>query len=329
MSAEDERLEFLGQVAAWYYEDGMDQSEIASRISKSRSLVSRLLDEARRKGLVEVRVRFPLRRSAELEAGLLETFGLKEARVLAGEQLDYDSLLRRVGRLGARALQSRIHSGMDVTIGWGAALHAVVNVMPEIRLDDVMVIQAMGSVGDGDPNVDGADLARVLASRIDGDFRALHAPLVVDRAATASDLRSDPTNAVTLKRAAAAGVIINGVGSIDSRLSGLRRAGYFTDQNLEDLRERGIVGDVMGFLLDAEGNVMDIPENDRVVSLHPDALRNAAWTIGVAAGASKASAILAAVRGGYFDVLVTDAATAAAVVAIETGAPIEPAGRSS
>ncbi len=43
---DEDRLEFLGQVAAWYYEDNMDQAEIASRIGKSRSMVSRLITEA-------------------------------------------------------------------------------------------------------------------------------------------------------------------------------------------------------------------------------------------------------------------------------------------
>ena len=326
MSPDDERLEFLGQIASWYYEDGLDQAEIATRISKSRSLVSRLLDEARRKGLVEVRVRFPLRRNAQLEEGLVDTFGLSEARVLAGAQYHYDSLLRRVGRLGARALQSRIHSDMDVTIGWGAALHAVVSAMPEIRLDDVMVIQAMGSVGDGDPNVDGADLARTLASKIEGDFRALHAPLIVDHPQAAASLRSDRTNQVTLGRAAKASVAISGIGSIDSSFSGLRRAGYFSDQHLEDLRGRGVVGDVMGYFLNADGAVMDIPENDRVVALHPHAMRDIATAIGVAAGGSKANALLAALRGGYFDVLVTDETAAETVLATHNQSI--PAGRS-
>jgi DNA-binding transcriptional regulator LsrR (DeoR family) len=319
LAREDERLEFLGQVATWYYEDRLDQAEIAERIGKSRSMVSRLLDEARAKGLVEVRVRFPIRRNSELEDRLVEIFGLREARVLAGAQLHYDSLLRRVGRLGARALQSRIHSGMDVTIGWGAALHAVVSAMPEIRLDDVMVIQAMGSVGDGDPNVDGADLARTLASKIDGDFRTLHAPLIVDRGETAAALLADTTNSVTLRRAADAAVAISGIGSIDSQLSGLLRAGYFTNDHLRDLRSRGVVGDVMGYLIDENGKIMHIPENDRIVALQPNASRKAETVIGVAAGNSKAAAVLGAVRGGYFDVLVTDEATADGVVALHIG----------
>jgi DNA-binding transcriptional regulator LsrR (DeoR family) len=311
---DEERLEYLGQVASWYYEDGLDQAEIARRIGKSRSLVSRLLDEARRNGLVEVRVRFPLRRNARLEDRLASAFGLREARVLAGVEFDYESVLRRVGRLGARTLQSRIHSGMDVTIGWGAALHSVVREMPEIRLDDVTVLQAMGSVGDGDPNVDGADLARTLAARINGDFRILHAPLIVDRPETAAALRAERTNATTLDRAESAGVAICGIGSIDSSLSGLVRAGYFTDAQLADLRSRGVVGDILGYLLDADGAVMELPENERLVALHPDRLRRVESVIGVAAGRAKAAAVRAVLRGGMVDVVVTDEATAGSVL---------------
>jgi len=44
---DDNRLELLGQVAVWYYEDNLDQTEIAKRIGRSRSMVSRMLNEAR------------------------------------------------------------------------------------------------------------------------------------------------------------------------------------------------------------------------------------------------------------------------------------------
>ena len=133
MGEGDDRLEYLGQVAAWYYEDDLDQSAIARRIGKSRSMVSRLLREARDRGLVETRVRFPLRTDDSLERQLQRVFGLTEARVLAANNLDYDSMLRRLGRLGSRAIQSRLRSGMHVTIGWGESLHHVVRAVPEIR----------------------------------------------------------------------------------------------------------------------------------------------------------------------------------------------------
>lgn len=312
--AEQDRLELLGQVAAWYYEDDLDQSEIARRIGRSRSMVSRLLKEARDRGLVEIRVRFPLRTEDGLEQTLVGAFGLAEARVLAGSQADDEAMLRRVGRLAARAMQARLHSTMDIAIGWGAALHHTVRAMPEMRLDDVMVVQAMGTVGDGDPNVDGADLARSLASKLMGDFRTLAAPLIVDREDVAASLLAERTIATTIEMAKAAELTVIGIGSIDSSLSGLVRAGYFAEGQLAHLRSLGVVGDVMGYLVDAAGTVLDISENRRVVALRPDQL--AGTVIGVAGGTAKAGAIHAALRAGYLDVLVTDRSAAESVLAM-------------
>ena len=315
MSTEgDDRLEFLGQVAAWYYEDELDQSAIASRIGKSRSMVSRLLQEARDLGLVEIRVRFPLRTDARLEAALVEAFGLKDARVLSSGGLDHEAMVRRLGRLGSRAIQSKLHSGMSVTIGWGASLHAVVRALPEIRLDDVMVLQAMGSVGDGDPSVDGSELARALASKLNGDFRSLAAPVIVDREETVRSLLSERTIGTTLELAATAELCLTGIGTIDSALSGLVRAGFFADDQIDALKAQGIAGDLMGFLLDARGRVADIAENRRVVALRPG--RISGETVAVAGGAAKAAAILAAVRGGFVDVLVTDSDAAESMLSI-------------
>lgn len=311
---DDERLEFLGKVAAWYYEDNLDQSAIARRIGKSRSMVSRLLNEARERGLVQIRVRFPLRTDSELEHRLQDTFGLVEARVLRADS-DWDMTLRRIGRVGAIALQHRLRSGIEVAIGWGAALHSVVRAMPEIQLEDVTVLQVMGSIGDGDPEIDGSNLARTLAGKLAGDFRYLAAPLFVPNEDTARDLLADRTISHTLALAKEAEVGIFGIGSIDSRVSGLVRAGYFDQEEAPRLRAEGVVGDFMGYLLDEEGRIVDNPYNERIVAARPDAVATEGTVIGVAGNASKASAILAALRGGYVDVLVTDSDTAREVLA--------------
>ena len=311
---DDDRLEFLGQIAAWYFEDGLDQSEIGRRIRRSRSMVSRLLQEARDRGLVQIHVTYPLRTDRQLERGLVDNFALGEARVLTGDDLDRDSMLRRIGRLGAMALQSRLHSDVNVTVGWGAALHALVRAMPDIQLDGVMVLQAMGSVGGSDPRVDGSDLARSLAGRLNGDFRFLPAPLIVSSVEAARSLLADRTIAGTLALAAEAEIALTGIGSIDSEHSGLVRAGYFDQAHLTRLRRAGVVGDFMGHLIDADGRILDLVENRRVVGLRPDELSGVGTVIGIAGGVEKAPAILATLRAGWLDVLVTDAAAAAAVL---------------
>jgi DNA-binding transcriptional regulator LsrR (DeoR family) len=284
-------------------------------------MVSRLLQEARQRGLVQVRVTYPLRTDRQLERRLVDAFGLTEARVLYGDHLDRDTMLRRIGRLGAMAVESRLHSGVNVTVGWGAALHAVVRAMPDVRLDNVMVLQAMGSVGGSDPSVDGSDLARSLASRLNGDFRFLPAPLIVSSVETARSLLGDRTIAGTLALAAQAEIAITGIGSIDWAHSGLFRAGYFNQTHLARLRRAGVVGDFMGHLLDANGRILDIVENHTVVGLRPDELAGIECVIGVAGGVEKAPAILSTLRAGWLDVLVTDAAAATAALSLHHASP--------
>ena len=144
--------------------------------------------------------------------------------------------------------------------------------MPDIQLDGVMVLQAMGSVGGSDSSVDGADLARALAGRLNGDFRFLPAPAIVSSVEAARSLLADRTIAGTLALAAEAEVAVTGIGSIDSKHSGLFRAGYFDQAHLARLRRVGVVGDFMGHLMDADGRILDIAENRKVVGLRPSEL---------------------------------------------------------
>ena len=130
---DQERLDFLAQIAVWYYEERLDQETIAGRINKSRSMVSRLLDQAREAGLVEVKVLYPLRTDAELERRLCDEFGLAHAQVLAEPPDDYRLLLKRLGELGARCLQQALRPGVIIGISWGTAVHSVVSAMPTRR----------------------------------------------------------------------------------------------------------------------------------------------------------------------------------------------------
>ncbi|MBS1251004.1 MAG: Deoxyribonucleoside regulator [Anaerolineales bacterium] len=91
---ESDRKQFLPQIASWYYEDSLSQEDIAERIGRSRSLVSRLLQEAHENGVVEIRVHFPLKRDPGLESRLCETFPRVQPWILA-PPTDHAPLLRR------------------------------------------------------------------------------------------------------------------------------------------------------------------------------------------------------------------------------------------
>ena len=65
-----ERTELLARVAHLYYEDSLTQDEIARRVGTSRSTVSRMVQEAREAGVVEIVVHYPWKTVPELEETL-------------------------------------------------------------------------------------------------------------------------------------------------------------------------------------------------------------------------------------------------------------------
>ncbi len=315
---EQDQLEYLAQVASWYYEEGLDQETIAQRIGRSRSMVSRLLDKARQAGLVEVTVHYPLRTEPALEQELCSTFGLSEALVLAQPPADYRLLLRRLGELGARTLQTRLHDHMVIGVGWGTGVHAVVQAMPEMPLRGVTVVQLIGAIGHGDPLVDGNELARWLAQKLGGSYRYLAAPVLVETEEVAQTLLRNRTIAETVEVALSSEVVLTGIGTVSPELSGLLRTGYLSEGDLAEFARQGVVGDILGFQIDSEGRPANISHNRRVIGLPSlEVLHRIPCVIGVSGSRAKARPILAALRSHYCHVLVTDTEAAATVLELQ------------
>ena len=61
MRKQDDKISRLVNIARLYYEEDKTQSEIASRYQISRPMVSKLLEEARKLGIVTITSRTPRR----------------------------------------------------------------------------------------------------------------------------------------------------------------------------------------------------------------------------------------------------------------------------
>jgi DNA-binding transcriptional regulator LsrR (DeoR family) len=305
-----ERTDMLARVASMYYEDNLTQDEIARRIVTSRSTVSRMLQEARDGGVVEIIVHYPWKTAPELESDLIACFGLRQAKVLCGDERSYEEIVRGLGVLAARDIESILDEVSLLGISWGAAVYSTVQALRPARRLPVTVVQMVGAVGEGDPLIDGPELARLLAGVCGGEYRYLHAPLIVEDAQARDILLQEPPIRETLALARRAEVALVGIGAPVPDDYSLLRAGYLDKGALDQLRSEGVAGDICGRHYDAFGREVDIELNRRIVGIKLDALREIERVIGVAGGKDKAGAILGALRGGYLDILVTDDATA-------------------
>ena len=310
----EERLAFLARVASLYYEEGKTQQEIAEELGVSRSGVSRLLSEARRLGVVEVVIHHPLPTDAGLEAELVRRFDLKDARVLASGEDDYQGMLAQLGRLAARYFEGVLEDGMTIGISWGSALYEMIRAIRPRRLSRTSVVQLIGATGAEATPESGPILAQLLAERLGCKSYQLHAPLVVKDELARRALLAERHIRETLERARRADLALVGIGTTRPGYYSLVRAGYLSEEEAAEIRKSGAVGDVCAQHYGPDGRWLDIELNRRVIGIGHQDLRRIPTVIGVAGGAVKAQAIYGALAGGYVNVLITDRAAARGVL---------------
>ncbi len=299
----------LGQVASWYFEEGLGQSEIAGRIHRSRSMVSRLLTEARTRGIVEIRINIPVSRNSGLEKRLKDELGLKAAYVC--ESAESPLMQRRaLGRLGADCLQDHVADGIILGVAWSRTLRSVVHELPRLPMRNVQVVQLSGSAASPDARIDGPDLVRTVAEKLAADYRFFPAPLVVASPELRDALLGEETVSETLRLAERSDIALVGVGNVASGDSSLRVSGLLDEEEEAELLAGGVAGDITSCQFGADGQPLPVAFNRRVIGIGPEALRRIPTVIAVAAGPDKVGAIRAAAQGKWFTVLVTDAATA-------------------
>ena len=310
----EDRYNLLVRVASMYYEDGLTQREISTRLGYSRSAISRLLTEAHQAGIVEIRVHHPLRRDNALEQALRERYRLREVRVLVAMSLPYPKMLRRLGEQGARLVEQMVGSESVLGVSWGTSVYEVAHALRPPHYPGVTVVQLIGALGTPDPQIDGPELARWFAQLYGARYQTLPAPLIVDSPAVRTALMADRHVREILEVAEQADAAVVGSGTVDPAMASLERAGYLTVEELNRVAASGAVGDVCAIHFDVHGEVLDIPLAHRVVGVQPDVLRRIPFVLGVAGGLAKAPAILGALRAGLVNALVTDSETARRVL---------------
>ena len=315
----------LLEVARLYHLEGRSQAEVAALVGTGRSTVSRMLDEARRRGIVEIRLHDPSGRDGVREASLRERFGLTDVRVAARRD---GPRLARVGALAATLLLERLADARTVGVSWGRAVQATVDAVRTDHEHDLTVLPLLGGTTTLGPDlghdVSGQELVRRLAGRLGASYRLLHAPATLGSSVAApcpargARDRPDPPVARDVD------VALVGVGTPDEGSSAAVVAGAaLTPHEARDFWARQPVGDLAGRFFDGDGRPVTGPLDDRVMAVGLDDLTRVPLVIGVAAGRAKAAAVLGAFAGGRLDALVCDDSLARA---LEDDFPLEGAG---
>ena len=98
----NDRAMLLADVAEKYFIDGKTQTEIAKEFGVDRSMISRMLTEARKKGIIRIQINRSIARNYTYEEEIRKRFGLKEIYVVSCPPDSSNEItLDRMGNVGA------------------------------------------------------------------------------------------------------------------------------------------------------------------------------------------------------------------------------------
>jgi deoxyribonucleoside regulator len=307
-------LQLMVQVARLYHENGLNQEEVARRLNITRQKVSRLLISAKTQGIVRTVVYDPTPGDSNLGHELKRHFRLHEVVLTSGENLEGNQLRAAIGLAAAEYLKRDLGPGQNVGIGWGRTLFETVNLIRESEQKRINVIPLIGGIGDISPFFQVNELARQLANAVNGTYRHLYAPAFIEDSTVLVNLLKTQEITQAAELWASLDVALVGIGHVEfQQISSMFFADHITPQTLSLLESKGTVGDICARFFDLQGKQV-FPELG-VIGINLDQLKTIPEVIAIAGGMEKVRAVLGALRGGYIKTLITDTATARAVLA--------------
>lgn len=291
-----------------FYLDGRSKVEIAQELGVSRFKVARLLDEARKVGMVSITVNNGAA-LPELSGELARHLGLRDARVIEvyGDEWNVRSA---VGRATGWHLKSALSEGEVLGLGWGRTLNSMTDDLD--HLPNVEIIQLSGEFV-GDVGNSAADLTRRAAALTGGLTRAIAAPFFVDDAQAARILRRQPEVAAVVEGFDRLTTAVVGVGAVSPTPISVAYSAVpprFTEQVMRS----GGVGEVCGILFAEDGHPVELGLVRHTLTVTAQQLRKTDRVIAAATGPVKAAAVHAVCSSGALSDVVVDVELAHALL---------------
>lgn len=296
--------------AVWYYYiENYTQQNISHLLGVSRSKVVALLERARRTGVIQFNVQQNSERRMETEQELIDCFGLRDVFIVPGAET-LANPNESIAQAAAMYILRRAADNAFINMGYGDTTSRILNHLATAAQQPLNVVSLTGGVNCYLPNTN----SNVFNARL----YLIPSPLLLSDAALRDSLRQEPDVEEIFRMIPLSSMSVVGIGSMNSRATILKN-GILNNNDFTFLKMQGAVGDVLSHFLDKNGELVAPDLEKRLMSTPMEQLKTLDNVIGAAGGPDKAEAILAALRGGYLDVLITDADTARLL--LEAGRP--------
>lgn len=302
--------------AAWlYYVESLTQQQIAERLNVTRRRVNEILSEALDTGMVRINFDTALAEGVELEHKLRQRLGLQDAVVMPSPH--DPALLHSVLGRGAAGFLGRLIQTQEpaaIGVGWGTTLRETIHHMSSLNYPEIKVRSMMGGLTHGS-EINTFEIVRGFAQVLSAQCRYFAAPIYAESPESRDAIISQTVFQKTFRQICMVDVAYLSVGDVTQKSLQVR---YGLPDGMSEtmLQKAGAVGDLMGRYLDASGKEIDHPLNRQVLSPELEDFRRIGCRIVASGGAHKHKILHAVATSGLVNVLVTDADSARAILAM-------------
>ena len=232
-----------------------------------------------------------------MELALARKLNVERVCVVRGDADMDEGVLEEAARAAAGQLRFLLQDAQVLAVSGGRTMAKVAGEIALAAPMDVTVVPAQGGMA-APMGVQANTLAEAFAARLGGQYRLIHLPEGMS-AAAAEEICRLPQVREGLELVRHADVLLYGIG----RAGEAARRRALGAGEREALTRQGAAGEALGFYFSAEGAVIG---SRSTLALRAQELGRASDTAAVAAGRSKAEAIIAVCMHHPHRLLVTD-----------------------
>lgn len=297
----DSRL--MMKCCSMYYEDNLNQKEIANILGISRPTVSRILKEAVDAGVVKIEIVNLLKNDFQkIERELERKYDLKEV-IIADDKMDSLTQKQELAKCVSEYLNRIIKDKDIVGVSIGTTISQIPRYLKSGNSKNVTFVPLLGAIGDNDIEIHANQIASNMAKAYGGNCKLLYTPAVIDDLSTKEKLYQDPKIKEVMNLIEKTKIAIVGIGNPMSLDSTIMESGYMKQEDIKSLEKNNSVGVICLQAFDKNGDTSFLDFNKRVLGIELDKLTNINRTIGVACGDEKIEAIKAALEKKFINSL--------------------------
>jgi DNA-binding transcriptional regulator LsrR (DeoR family) len=307
------RLDDAARAGWLYYVAGNNQEQIARKLGVSRQTAQRLVSLSVSEGLVRVRLDHPIGRCMELGEQLAGRYALDFVEVVPTDP-DAAGSLHGVAIAAAAQIERwlKADTPMVMAIGTGRTLKAAIEQLSPMEAPQHKIVSLTGSIAP-DGSAAFYNVIFNIAEAVKARSFPMPLPVIASSAAERDLLLSQPMIRETHALAQQADISFVGIGDLGPDAP-LVQDGFISGSELKALQKAGAVGEIVGWAFDSQGKFIDGLTNDRVASA-PLPSRETSMVVAIAVGERKMPGIRAALNRRLVNGLITDEATAEAILA--------------